>query len=62
MEDLDKAIDDYLKKGEKILNNNQKVFENKVKYLNKSLKEKKGDRAREFELFINKKIINVRKN
>lgn len=62
MEDLDKAIDDYLKKGEKILNNNQKVFENKVKYLNKSLKEKKGERAREFELFINKKIINERKN
>ncbi len=62
MENLDKAIDDYLKKSEEIISKNNKTFEKKVKYLNDALKKKKGKRAREFEVFINKKIIQERKN
>ena len=62
MQNLDKAIDDYLKKSEEIISENKKNFEKKIKHLSEALKNKKGERAREFELFINKKIINERKN
>ncbi len=61
MENLDKAIDDYLTKSEEIISKNNNNFENKGKYLNESLKKKEGKRAREFELFINKKILRERK-
>lgn len=61
MENLDKAIDEYLKKSEEILDKNSKIFEDKVKILNEKFKNKKGERAREFEIFINKKIINERR-
>ena len=62
MQNLDKAIDDYLKKSEEIISENKQNFEKKIKHLSEALKNKKGERAREFELFINKKIINERKN
>ena len=61
MENLKKAIDEYLKKSEEILDKNSKIFEDKVKILNEKFKNKKGERAREFEIFINKKIINERR-
>ena len=42
MENLDKAIDEYLKKSEEILDKNSKIFEDKVKILNEKFKNKKG--------------------